>query len=81
MHLGLNGAEVQSSTGITVSGAKKWGWTRRTMSNVNASLEIPAGTQVLHAWMREDGAILDRILLTLDAKYVPKDLGPPETSR
>jgi len=32
-------------------------------------------------WMREDGSILDRILLTTNAKYVPDEGGPPETSR
>jgi hypothetical protein len=80
VHVGLNGAEIPTATAVTIS-MKKWAWSRRTMSNVNGSLDVTAGTHTLNLWMREDGAIVDRILLTSDPKYVPKDPGPPETSR
>lgn len=80
VHVGLDGKEVPSATAFTIS-TGKWGWTRRTMSTANASIDATAGLHTLNVWMREDGAIVDRILLTPDPKYVPKDAGPPETSR
>lgn len=81
VHVGLDGAEAKSATGIVVS-MKKWAWTRRTMTSPIAFLDIPApGVHVVNLWMREDGAIVDRLLLTPDDKYAPKDAGPPETSR
>lgn len=81
IHAGLDGAETGSATGLTIS-VKKWAWTRRTMANANATLEVAtAGIHTLNVWMREDGAIVDRILLTPDSKYVPPEPGPAETSR
>src|SRR6185503_16207099 len=80
VHLGLDGAETPSATAFTIS-IKKWAWTRRTMSTANGSIDVAAGIHTLNLWMREDGAIVDRILLTPDPKYVPKDPGPPESSR
>jgi len=80
VHLGLDGKETSSATALTIS-IGKWGWSRRTMANVNGSIDVTAGLHSLNLWMREDGAIVDRILLTPDAKFVPKDQGPPETSR
>jgi len=80
VHVGLDGKEVPGAAAVTVS-TGKWGWTRRTMANVNGSIDVTAGLHTVNLWMREDGAIIDRILLTTDAKFVPKDQGPPETSR
>jgi hypothetical protein len=82
VHVGLDGMEVPSANAVAFGPSKKWIWTRRTMANKDAMLDVPtAGPHVLNVWMREDGAFLDRILLTTDLKYVPKDLGPAETSR
>jgi hypothetical protein len=80
VHLGLDGKEVPAATGTLVGG--KWSWTRRTMSNKDSSIPIAAaGLHTVNLWMREDGAIIDRIVLTTDSKYVPKDAGPPESLR
>ena len=81
IHVGLDGAEAATGTALTLS-LTKWAWTRRTMANSNATLDVAAaGVHTLNVWMREDGAIVDRILLTPDAKFVPPDPGPAETSR
>jgi hypothetical protein len=36
-----------------------------------------AGPHTVGIWLREDGIILDKILLTTDGDYVPTALGPP----
>lgn len=80
VHLGLDGAEVKSTTAFVIT-IKKWAWSKRSVGSPSASMEVSAGAHVLNLWVREDGALVDRILLTTDSKYVPKDGGPPETSR
>jgi hypothetical protein len=57
IHLGLDGAETPSAAGMTIT-IKKGGWTRRTMSNVNASVDVTPGTHTLNLWPREDGVIV-----------------------
>ena len=38
-----------------------------------------AGNHTLSVWLREDGVILDKILVTTDPEYVPTGSGPAET--
>ena len=40
-----------------------------------------AGVHTIHLWMREDGQIVDKLLVTTDANFVPSGLGPPESGR
>ena len=80
-HAGLDGvvqATSDKSTGFTPA----WSWTRKTIDGPAATINVP--TPGLHAftiWMREDGLILDKIILTPNASYVPTDLGPPPSER
>lgn len=76
LHMGLNGQGVASARNITLSVKNNWVWTN--LSNGQpAYLEVnEAGIQVIDVWMREDGLILDKIVLTTDPDYVPNGLGP-----
>ena len=40
-----------------------------------------AGVHTIHLWMREDGQIVDKLLVTTDANFIPAGLGPPESAR
>jgi len=53
-----------------------WGWERE-----NTQLTIPAGVHTFNIWMREDGTIVDRIILTTDSTYTPTGDGPAESPR
>ena len=68
-HAGLDGAEVASSQeidGFTGS----WGWAK-------ATIDIPStGRHTLNIWPREDGIMVDKVLLTTDEDYTPTDDGP-----
>jgi len=35
----------------------------------------------INVWMREDGAVVDRFIITSDPKWSPKGNGPPESPR
>jgi len=82
LHVGLNGQHVPSSDRILVSGIASWSWSKLTEGGPDATIDIPAaGNHELNIWMREDGFIIDKVILTRDANYIPKDLGPEETVR
>ncbi|MFO0675208.1 MAG: hypothetical protein U0169_01650 [Polyangiaceae bacterium] len=62
---------------MTWNGASAWTWTKATLGGGDAVVDLAgAGPHVLHMWMREDGALVDRILLTSDANLVPTGHGP-----
>jgi len=57
-----------------------WHW-----DNINAQSSQPcyltvagSGWHVVNLWMREDGFVCDKFLLTTNAAYVPSGLGPAE---
>ncbi len=52
------------------------------MDNANASLTVPSeGLHTFNLYMREDGASVDRILLTTDNGYSPSGNGPAVSPR
>ena len=40
-----------------------------------------AGVHTVNLWMREDGQIVDKMLITTDPNYVPSGVGPAESPR
>ncbi|HHJ13189.1 MAG TPA: hypothetical protein ENJ79_02270, partial [Gammaproteobacteria bacterium] len=81
VHVGLDGIALSSSDRIG-DFTESWSWTKATMDNVDATIEIQtAGVHTLDVWMREDGFVIDKILLTTDPDYVPVGVGPPESPR
>jgi len=75
-HVGLDGKAVASADKIAEF-ETEWTWTKDTKDGEDATLKIDApGKRTLNVWMREDGFVLDRIILTTDAKFVPSGKGP-----
>jgi FlgD Ig-like domain len=51
-----------------------------TKSGAAVPLSIAtAGAHTVHAWMREDGTAIDKLVLTTDAGFVPTGTGPAES--
>jgi hypothetical protein len=49
-----------------------WVWAGKNNSSVRVSIEVPtAGLHTVNLWPREDGIIVDKILLTPDVNYQP----------
>jgi hypothetical protein len=47
-----------------------------------ATLEVlTPGEHVIHLWMREDGQIVDKFLMTTDVNFIPTGKGPPASIR
>ena len=78
IHYGVDGVVASSGAGDSIQlNIGSFGWSNGTGA-VIASIDITsAGLHTLDIWMREDGVVIDRLLLTTDAGYIPGE--PPET--
>ena len=83
IHIGLNGVLTATSKDISMERAASFLWTSKRMNTTaQATLVIPeAGVYTINLWMREDGAYVDRILLTTDQISVPSGSGPAASPR
>jgi hypothetical protein len=81
LHAGLDGqgfASCDRMSGINGS----YNWTNSTMDPERATLEVTSlGLHTLNIWMREDGSVVDKIVLTRNESYTPTGSGPPESFR
>ncbi|MBM3847653.1 MAG: hypothetical protein FJ405_15375, partial [Verrucomicrobia bacterium] len=55
-------------------------WSSRTLDgNTRATFTVPTpGRHQVNVWMREDGFIIDKIVLTTNPEFVPTGVGPVE---
>jgi glucose/arabinose dehydrogenase len=82
VHVGLDGAAVTSAERIDVAEGAGYVWSNQTMAPAVATITVStAGVHVLNVLMREDGFILDKILLTLSSGYAPTGAGPAASAR
>ncbi|MBN2292999.1 MAG: hypothetical protein JXM70_11275, partial [Pirellulales bacterium] len=73
VYVGLDRQEVQSGKRMTVKpGGWRWLGDYEQGSPVMIEITEP-GDHTLHLWMREDGVAIDRILLTTDPDFVPRN--------
>jgi len=80
VHVGLDGKAVATSTRLGDWPTEEWAWQNETKDNAPATIEIKEpGTRTLNLFMREDGFVADKILLTRDEKYTPREKGPAES--
>jgi glucose/arabinose dehydrogenase len=89
LHAGLDDTAIATADkvhGFSIGSA--WKWSRATgdgdsQGNVNpARINVASvGPHVVNLWMREDGILVDKIVLTTDAAFVPTGLGPAESPR
>ena len=83
--MGVDGTE--SNEGLQVGNfnalwdLNTWNWTSDTTVSPARISVASAGIHTFNIWMREDGTIIDRVLLTSDAAFVPTGTGPAEAGR
>jgi len=74
-HVGINGS-LNTAAGIQ-NFPPQWRWSNEKRSGGSATLQVPApGLHTINIWMREDGLILDKLVLAKNAAYIPSDQGP-----
>jgi glucose/arabinose dehydrogenase len=90
LHVGLDGAAV--ATADRISGLKnvygtgtltrRYDWTNSTLDGARATIEITTpGIHTLNVWMREDGAVIDELLLLSNPDIAPTAPGQTESPR
>ena len=81
-HAGLDGEETPLSDNLSGwNGNYEWNngrYQRPERAEINIS---STGVHTLNIWVREDGLIIDKIVLTTNPDYTPEGDGPPESSR
>ena len=74
--VGLDATATCSAEAIT-GFDRDWQWSAKTEAGTVAYLDVvAAGPHTVNLWMYEDGFIVDRLLLTRDATFVPSGVGP-----
>jgi VCBS repeat-containing protein len=79
LHIGLDGQPVPTGKQIDQI-LDYWTWTSVRAGGGRAYVDVTAaGEHVFDVWMREDGVIIDKILLTTDAAFEPEGQGLVES--
>jgi len=82
VHVGLNGQAVSTADNISSFPAGSFNWSGQTMDGPVATLTVPGpGAHTVNVWMREDGFLFDKLLLTTNANLTPSGAGPAESGR
>lgn len=80
-HAGLDGQPTPTADRLGNFGTN-WTWSRSDLDGGQAHLAVAtAGEHTVNAWMREDGFVIDKIVITTNPFYVPAGTGPPESPR
>ena len=81
VHVGL---DLQASaTADRITGfAPALSWSRATLDGALATLEVPTpGLHLVSVWMRQDGFVADKLVLSPQLLYLPLHDGPPESAQ
>ena len=82
VHVGVDGATHPGSKGIQTQTLGSWVWLQQARGNGALTHTIStAGIHTFHVWMREDGAVVDKAIVTTDPNFVPSGEGPVESPR
>jgi lysophospholipase L1-like esterase len=76
LHVGIDGQEVPTAEAINITHQVGYIWTNWGTATINVAT---TGVHTINVWMREDGTVFDKIVLTTDPAYVPTGNGPPES--
>jgi VCBS repeat-containing protein len=79
LHIGLDGQAPLSGKRMEEI-FDYWGWTSVLETGGRAYVDVPtAGVHTFDVWMREDGVIVDKFILTTDANFTPRGKGLVES--
>jgi len=79
VHVGIN--NNLSTSQVLENFPDRWTWSKQKRSGGSVTITIPsAGVHVINLWMREDGLILDKMVLTKNSSFIPTSIGPDATT-
>lgn len=79
LNVGLDGTLVNANLGNTTG---SWRWRTTNPTTVGLNITTP-GVRTFNVWMREDGCIVDKVILTTYSAFTlpGTDLGPTESGK
>ena len=81
VHVGLDGIGLTTSDKLSGFNSN-WTWSKDTMDGPVATVNVTTtGVHTVNVWMREDGFIVDKLVLTVSSGYIPTGSGPAESPR
>ena len=82
MHAGIDGAVPSNVNGLQTTTYASWVWVDLIKSGERQTFNVgSAGLHTIHAWMRDDGLALDKVVATTDVDFTPSGEGPAESPR
>jgi PKD repeat protein len=82
VHIGINGDIPSNVNGLTTTTYGAWVWVDLIKTGLRQTLSVgTAGEHTIHIWMREDGLVFDKIVMTTDVNFTPSGTGPAESPR
>lgn len=81
VHVGLDGQIPSTADNVVLSptGDYIWKGTDNTATRLTVNIAT-TGVHTLSVWMREDGVVVDKLVVTSDSAYTPTGTGPAETT-
>ncbi|MCP2501017.1 MAG: hypothetical protein NCA08_05570 [Deltaproteobacteria bacterium] len=82
LYVGLDGGTAGAGYMIALNqDGSTWTWSNQMSTGVVATLNVTSpGVHTVNVWMRESGIVLDKLVLTTSASYVPTGTGPAESA-
>ena len=83
-HAGLDGVPASYGRG-GIASVGLWVWNNVVLfrsGDARVSVKVPAaGRHTVNVWMREAGVEVDKVILSADARFSPRDDGPAESMK
>jgi type II secretory pathway pseudopilin PulG len=80
-HAGLDGQEISTCDRLNYF-SSLYAWHKETLDGSDTTFNVStAGIHTFNIWMREDGFVIDKIVLTSSLSYTPFGAGPAESEQ
>lgn len=81
IHVGFKSVMLTTAGGLTSGGSSGYYWDNTEgAARITFNVTTP-GIHTVNLWMREDGVIVDKLVLTQDSAFTPSSTGPAESER
>lgn len=81
LNVGLDGRFLETASHISFFTTTP-SWSNRRVENTVAQINVSTtGAHYINVWMREDGLVIDKILLIKNSSFVPTGAGPGQSQK
>ena len=82
LYVGLDGGTAGAVSMIALNhDGQTWTWSNQARTGVAGVVNVTSlGVHTVNVWMRESGIVLDKLVLSTSAGYVPTGTGPAESA-